>query len=53
MKVFNEDWNVDDLIAHIRKHGANVEQDNDGQIMLYTDLFIHKDGCLHTHPKDT
>lgn len=40
-------WNVDTILLHIIREGAEVAKDNDGQIMLYTGLFEWPDGTLH------
>lgn len=49
-KIMEKGWNVDDLIAHVQKHGAEIGKDNDGQIVIYTDLFQHTDGALYSDP---
>jgi hypothetical protein len=44
--VIAKDWNVDDILEFLRQNGANVEQDNDGQIILCTDLYENEEGGL-------
>jgi hypothetical protein len=51
-KIYEANWNVDSLIEYISTEGATVEQDNDGQIILYTDLWEHADGSLHDEPSE-
>lgn len=31
-------WNLDDILEYIRKNGAQLEQDNYGDFLLYTGL---------------
>lgn len=50
-QIYGKGWNVDTLAAHITKHGAEADKDNEGQIILYTDLYEHGDGTLHDHPE--
>lgn len=44
--VIEAPWNVDDVIEYMRKHCPDVEKDNDGQIILYTNLYEDTDRNL-------
>lgn len=52
MKVYGADWNMDTLLEYLQKQGASVEQDNTGQLILYTELFEWTDGTLHDEPEE-
>lgn len=46
-KVLKKGWNVDDILTFLKDHHCpHVEKDNDGQIVLYTDLYEDEDGSL-------
>jgi hypothetical protein len=40
------EWNLDTLIRLIVVHGAEVGEDNDGQIVIYTGYRESEDGSL-------
>ena len=50
MKIANQGWNVDTLVDWMKDHCPAVEADNDGQIVLYTDVYEWPDRTLHTEP---
>lgn len=39
-------WNLDTIIEYISKNGAEIGEDNDGQIVIYTNLFENEAGVL-------
>jgi len=51
-KIIDANWNVDSLIRHLQIEGAEVGEDNDGQIILYTGLYQTKDGSLYSEPQE-
>lgn len=45
-KIFEAGWNLDNIREWMRDHGASVEVDNDGQVILYTGLIEAPDRSL-------
>jgi hypothetical protein len=45
-QVAEAGWNLDTIIAYLKEHGASMEMDNDGQIVVYTNLTTGSDGEL-------
>lgn len=45
--VLGKGWNLDDILDYLHKHGAEVDMDNEGQIILYTELYENGDGELY------
>lgn len=43
--VIAKGWNVDDILDWLKKYGASIEKDNEGQI-IYTDLYENEEGGL-------
>ena len=54
LKTGKHEWDDKTIIAYINAVGyIDVEQDNDGQIVLYPGLWIAPDGTLtHTEPDE-
>jgi|tagenome__1003787_1003787.scaffolds.fasta_scaffold15581456_1 hypothetical protein len=44
--VIAKGWNVDDILDFLHNYGANIEKDNDGQIIIYTNLYENEEGGL-------
>jgi hypothetical protein len=44
--VIEKGWNVDDILDWLKRTGASVEKDNEGQIIIYTDLYENEEGGL-------
>lgn len=40
-------WNNDTLLEYLSMCSFSIEQDNDGQIIIYTGLYLRPDGSLH------
>lgn len=40
-------WDVETLLAYLKEtSGGDVEQDNNGQVIIYTGLWLTPDDCL-------
>jgi len=39
-------WNLDTILEYLKKNGAQLEEDNAGDFLLYTGLREDKDGNL-------
>ena len=50
--VHRPGWNEDTLIQYLEKHSGNIDSDNEGQIIIYTGLYQHRDGSLHDTPQE-
>jgi len=46
--IGRKDWNLDDVLGFLIARGCEMGQDNDGQIVLHTGLWINEDGRLTT-----
>jgi hypothetical protein len=44
-------WNLDTILEYIGKNGAEIGEDNDGQIVIYTNLFENLAGVLVPFPE--
>lgn len=50
--IADKGWNLDTIIAYIAEHGASIEEDNYGQIVIYTELAEDDEGRLIVLPPD-
>lgn len=51
--TIDKGWNVDTLLAYLREHCPEIDEDNEGQIVIYTGLYQTPDGGLtDEYPED-
>lgn len=44
-------WNNDTLLEYLSNCGFSIDTDNEGQVIIYTNLFIQNDGSLRNVPQ--